>query len=157
MAITLVPMTEEQFKDYYTTSLKDYANEHVKAGNWLESEAQQKAEEQFHQLLPEGLQTKQNYLFTLQEDQEGHVGILWIFEDTNNKEKAAFIYDVELKESMRGKGLGKETMKAVDEFSKNKDIKQVRLHVFAHNERAISLYKSMGYETTDYYMAKRIP
>jgi len=36
------------------------------------------------------------------------------------------------------------------------NVKKISLHVFAHNERAIHVYNSLGYEKTDYYMSKRL-
>jgi RimJ/RimL family protein N-acetyltransferase len=160
MAISLRPMTEKIFNDYYNTSLKDYAQEHVKAGNWHEDEAEQKAEEQFKRLLPNGLASENHFLFSICDDKKwgdnGIVGVLWLHFMTKNKDKRAFIYDFEINEQERGKGLGKKTMNVIDEFCKREGAKHISLHVFAHNERAIALYKKMGYDTTDYYMSKQI-
>ena len=155
MLIKLKPMNEETFNQYYNYSLKEYANEHVKAGNWKEDDAEQKAREQFEQLLPDGLATKEHVLFSVLHD-EKPIGILWLHIQSNKEEKQAFIYDIELYDSERGKGLGSATMAALDEYAKSESIKQIRLHVFAHNQRAIALYEKMGYEMTDHQMLKRL-
>ncbi|WP_204200806.1 GNAT family N-acetyltransferase [Mammaliicoccus sciuri] len=66
------------------------------------------------------------------------------------------MYDIKIDESERGKGLGKMTMQALDEYCKEHDIKSIRLHVFGHNQIAYELYKKMGFETTNYYMEKAL-
>ncbi|WP_010097519.1 GNAT family N-acetyltransferase [Ornithinibacillus scapharcae] len=86
-----------------------------------------------------------------------NIGILWVYIQDKNQEKQAYIYDIELDEDQRGKGLGKATMLALEEYAKSENIKQIRLHVFAHNQRAIALYKKMGYEMTNHQMLKRLP
>lgn len=153
MTVKLTPMDEKTFKEYYEQSLEDYAYEHVKAGNWKEDGALEKAKEQFKQLLPYGLATNEHFLFSILHD-HNPIGILWLHIRSMGQQKQAFIFDIKLEEDQRGKGSGKETMNALDEYAKAEGITQVRLHVFAHNERAIALYKNMGYEMTDHHMLK---
>lgn len=154
MAIKLVPMNEETFQPFYRHLLKDYADENVKAGVWQEDEALQKAKEQLEQLLPDGLATEEHFLFSILHDEKS-LGVLWLHIKSTDQEKQAFIYDIELEEAQRGKGYGKETMKALDEYAKAEGITQIRLHVFAHNESAVRLYKKAGYEMTSHHMLKR--
>lgn len=155
MAIKLAPMDQKTFEAYYERSLKDYADEHIRAGSWGVDEAPQKAREQFAQLLPDGLASKNHFLFSVKHDKES-IGILWLYVTPKNQEKQAFIYDVELEEGQRGNGYGKATMNALDEYAKAEGITQIRLHVFAHNKRAIALYEKMGYEMTNHYMLKKL-
>lgn len=155
MAVKLTPMDEKIFKDYYEQSMKDYAYEHVKAGNWKEEEAMQKAKEQFEQLLPNGLATKNHYLFSVLAYGEA-IGSLWLYVTATEHEKKAFIYDVELEKDQRGKGYGKETMRVLDAYAEAENISQIRLHVFAHNERAIALYNQTGFEMTGHHMLKKL-
>lgn len=155
MPIELTAMTEATFNQYYKYALKEYADEHVKAGNWREEDAIQKAREQFDQLLPDGLATKGHVLLSILHDGEP-IGIIWLHVQSNHQEKQAFIFDIKLDENQRGKGLGKAAMEALDQYALSKGVQQIRLHVFAHNHRARSLYEKMGYETTDYKMSKRL-
>lgn len=48
--------------------------------------------------------------------------------------------------SHRGKGGGKALMNKVDEWSQSKNIKRIELTVVCANEKAVNLYKSMGFE-----------
>ncbi|SDK26938.1 GNAT family N-acetyltransferase [Sediminibacillus albus] len=155
MTVNLVAMDESTFAEYYRQSLKEYAYEHVKAGNWKEDEAVQNAQAEFEQLLPDGLKTKGHVLLSVMHGRET-IGILWLNIRIRNQEKQAFIYDVKLDEEQRGKGLGTRTMEALDEYAKSVGVKQIRLHVFGHNHRAKSLYEKTGYEVTDYHMQKRL-
>ncbi len=54
----------------------------------------------------------------------------------------------------RKKGIGKQLMKAAEEYFMSSGVKRVKLTVTTHNEAAQSLYKSMGYETKRYVMEK---
>lgn len=54
MAITLQPMTGQEFQSYLAHSTKHYAEEKVKAGTWLPDEAPELAELAFEDLLPDG-------------------------------------------------------------------------------------------------------
>ncbi|UOQ42623.1 GNAT family N-acetyltransferase [Halobacillus salinarum] len=154
MTITFVPMEETDFNSYLKISLGEYAYEHVKAGNWTEEEALQKAEEQFKELLPEGLETENHYFFSLYDHELGNVGILWLNITEDNHGKKGFIFDIKIDEQHQGSGLGKGAMYTLDEYCLKEGIKQMRLHVFAHNQRAVALYEKMGFMMTDYMMSK---
>lgn len=153
MTVELVPLSEKQFLDFRMDAVREYAEEHIKAGNWREEEALDKAEQEFRQLLPNGVKTENHQLFSVTYQNE-QIGILWIYIRQNTAEKQAFIYDIKLAEQHRGKGLGKMTMAALDQYALKTGIKKIALHVFAHNKTAIALYEKSGYITTDYHMAK---
>lgn len=153
MELLLRPMTNDIFAKYINKSIKKYANEHVKAGNWIKEDSLERAEKEFKKLLPEGLKTKKHYLFSVTHE-KNNIGVLWLNIYINNNIKQAFIYDIELEEEYQGKGYGKQTMNLLDKYLKENDVDSVQLHVFAHNERAVSLYKKMGYKFTDFMMIK---
>lgn len=155
MAITFAPMSEKRFNQYLEVKLEDYANEHVKAGNWSRENALENAKKQFDQLLPEGLHTKDQKLSTVMDGDEA-VGILWLHVKSNENDKRAFIYDIELDENQRGKGYGTATMAHLEAYAKEEGITQIGLHVFAHNKSALALYQKMGFEAAGYNMTKEI-
>ena len=51
---------------------------------------------------------------------------------------------------------GIQTMKKLEEKAKELKCNKISLHVFAHNNLAISLYKKMGYKITNLMMSKEI-
>ncbi len=59
-----------------------------------------------------------------------------------------FLEELYIREGYRNKGLGKEFFERV--YASRDDVVRYRLEVTAVNERAISLYKRLGYENLDY-------
>ena len=67
-----------------------------------------------------------------------------------------FIFDISLEEAQRGKGYGKQTMLALEEFAKELGLQTIGLHVFANNTAAMKLYRGLGYEVTSQNMTKKL-
>ncbi len=65
-----MPMTEEDFKTYHAYSIQHYAMEKVKAGTWTVAEAMEKAEEQFAALLPNGIETNNHHLWSINQGRQ---------------------------------------------------------------------------------------
>lgn len=113
--------------------------------------------EEFTRLLPEGRNSPDQYIFTIRDDErEGNIGSIWFGVYRNSEPYGAFIWDFQIEEKFRGRGYGKQALMALDKLLREMKIGQVSLHVFGHNDIAISLYRKMGYEVTDLMMAKRI-
>jgi RimJ/RimL family protein N-acetyltransferase len=148
-------MTGAEFNHWIQESIKEYAEEKTKAGNFQQETSLEQAEEEFKQLLPEGKETKNHYLFMLfQEESQEVVGNLWIH--VKEEDKEIFIYDIKILESKRGSGYGKEALASLDSFAKEMAISKISLHVFGHNKIAISLYQKTGYEITNVLMSKTL-
>lgn len=60
----------------------------------------------------------------------------------------AFVYDVEVDESHRGKGYGRALMLHAERIAHGMETGVLGLHVFTGNTAAIGLYESLGYATT---------
>lgn len=63
---------------------------------------------------------------------------------------------VSVTESMRGQGIGRQLMRLVHEWVKERGGHEVRLNVWAFNEHALRLYKELGYEVRSVNLAKVI-
>ncbi len=63
--VRLVPMSETDFQAYLPEAIQGYAEEHVTAGDWHPSEARERSEKEFQQLLPDGVASKDQYLFSI--------------------------------------------------------------------------------------------
>ncbi|MFS1512098.1 GNAT family N-acetyltransferase [Chengkuizengella sp. SCS-71B] len=155
MTIELIAMSAVHYEKFISHSIDHFANEKVKAGTWSQEEALNKSKETFERLLPQGLNTNLHHLLSIV-NEEKTIGWLWYFFDDSKLQKEAFIYEFYLDEEHRGKGYGKDSLIALEKMSKEKGIEKISLHVFAHNERAINLYKKMNYEPTDISMSKKI-
>jgi hypothetical protein len=78
--IQMIPMSEFDFRSFRERSIHDYAQEKIRAGNWLPSEALQKTEAQFDQLLPQGLATKDYSILTIEDQTLGlKAGTIWFW------------------------------------------------------------------------------
>jgi len=155
--VRLVPMNESDFHTYLTSSIADYAQEHVKAGNWSAEEAQQKAEEEFQQLVPDGLASKNQYFFTIEDETlPAKVGILWFAVRDQGGQPSAFVYDVEIFAEFRRRGYGMQAFQALESYVRNLGLTTISLHVFGHNHAARAMYEKLGYITTNVSMSKTL-
>ena len=155
MSIYLENMKQQTFKPFYEESIIEYAAEHVKSGDWEEEESIERARTEFENLLPEGLNTSNQYLLSVINN-DVNIGYLWLHIFAFKEQKKCFIYDIKIKDTYRGHGLGTKTMECLEGYCKDKDVETIGLHVFGHNKRAVSLYNKMGFETTNYRMEKRL-
>jgi ribosomal protein S18 acetylase RimI-like enzyme len=153
--VKLVPMDPADFGNYLERSVVQYAQEHIKTGNWQPENALEKSRAEFNHLLPDGLQTKDQYIYSIvDETTNNKLGILWVKISEDGTRRRAFGYDFEIYESYRGKGYGRQALVALEGILQSMNVDFMDLHVFAHNTTAFELYKKMGFETTNLYMRK---
>lgn len=155
--IQLRTMTESEYRAYLDTLHTGYAEEQVKAGSWPADQALELAKAEIREMLPDGLASKNNFLYSLIAPNESSpVGILWIMIRERNKQKEAFIADIIIYDAYRRRGYGAQALKALEEAVKGMGIHRIRLQVFGHNLAARDLYEKSGYETVNIYMEKRV-
>lgn len=150
--VRLEEMKSNEFQRYLGYAIKNYADEHVKAGNWNELEAISNATKEFEKLLPEGEKTVDNKLFIIR-DEEQEVGMIWLAQRSTER---GFIYDINIWEGNQGRGYGEKAMKEIEILAKKLGLKHIGLHVFGHNKAARHLYEKLGYRETDIVMEKQI-
>jgi ribosomal protein S18 acetylase RimI-like enzyme len=151
----LVPMTQAEYDVYIERLITDYAQDNVRAGYWSEDEALERSRQQTVSLLPQGLQTKNHYLYTMF-DGDMAVGIIWLRAELDRPVKVGFLFDVEIHQEFRGRGYGREIMSLIEEKARKLDIKKLALHVFGYNDVARKLYESAGYEISSLNMIKAL-
>jgi len=149
----LIPMTQTEFDAFLEQIIPNYASENVRAGYWSKDESLERSRKQTESLLPQGLQTKDHYLYTLYDDDIA-VGIIWLRAELDRPMKSGYIFDVEIKEDFRGKGYGKQAMLLIEEKARELGIKRLGLHVFAYNGVAKNLYERIGYKVSSMNMLK---
>lgn len=149
--VKLIPMQQQDFEPYLEQIIPEYAKDHVRNGNWPAEGAVERSRKEILGLVPDGLQTKNQHLFSIVEATDGQkLGMFWVHVD----HQRAFIYDFKIDETLRGKGYGKQAMLALDEKLKSMDVESVGLHVFGDNLIAQELYKKVGYQITGIQMRK---
>jgi ribosomal protein S18 acetylase RimI-like enzyme len=155
--IRLVPMLESDLSAYLEKAIPNYAAENIKAGYWSEEDGLQKSRDTFNRLLPEGVNTKNQHLYKIQDaESDKRVGIIWLNTQVESPKPAGFIYDIEIDEAYRGRGYGKQAMLAIEEQARKLDLWSIGLHVFMHNTTAIGLYEKIGYKVGSMNMTKEL-
>jgi ribosomal protein S18 acetylase RimI-like enzyme len=123
----------------------------------LAEEALEKSRAEFLSLLPGGPQTKDQFIFTLFDEQAGRkLGVLWVQVKLAEAHRRAFICDFVIEPQFRGQGYGKQALQALDIKMDEMEVESISLHVFAHNTQAIGLYEKRGYTVTNLYMGKTL-
>lgn len=155
--IRLQPMNETEYQEYLAISIADYAQENVKAGRWNSEEALQKATQEYADILTDGLNTRNQYLFTIIDEQTGTtVGMLWFAATERANEQVAFVYDVIVYEQFRRLGYGEQAFLALETKARELGLKKIGLHVFGHNAAARAMYEKLGYVVTNVQMSKSL-
>ena len=154
--IRLVPMTEGEFAAYIASAVSSYADAHIRAGDVLPEEALMRAQKDYDELLPDGLGSKNQYLFTVTDDALGAIGMIWYQIKARKAGKSAYLYDVVIREDLRGKGYGRRTLELTEGMLSELGVQRIGLNVFGYNVAARALYEKMGYQITGMGMVKRI-
>ncbi|MEA9358004.1 GNAT family N-acetyltransferase [Bacteriovorax sp. PP10] len=153
--ISLIKMTEDEFNVWCKRSIENYRDEHIKNGLTF-AEAQKRSDDDFGRLLPDGVNSVDQHVFTIKENGSKWIGTLWFGVRGAADNRKAFIYDIILDDETRGKGYGKKAMQLLEDEVKKVGLRHIGLHVFGHNKIARSLYEKLGYETTNVNMEKTL-
>jgi len=149
--VKLVPMEQENFKIFLERGIREYAEDHVRNGNWSAEEALERSKKEFEQLLSDGVNSRDQFLYSIVDETDSNkIGLLWV----QVKAHRAFIYDFFIDEAFRGKGYGKRALIALDKELMSRNVESVALHVFGDNVTAQELYKKMGFQITGIQMKK---
>ena len=153
--VKLVPMTDAEFAEYLDTVIELYAQAHIRAGDCDAADALELAQADYAMLLPEGLHTAGQYLYSMfDETTDARVGMIWFAVKERRGKKSAFIYDFLVSEEHRGKGYGAQTLSKVDRTVEKMGVARISLNVMGHNHVARALYEKQGYAITGIGMTK---
>lgn len=155
IAVTLRPMSDDEYTTWRAVCVPDYAQGIAKTLRIDADVANERAAAQFEQMLPDGRGSAGNYLLIAEDDVDAtRVGSLWLRFSPGDTD--AFVADVVVDESLRGRGYGRATMVAAERFAGDLGATGLALHVFAENVGAVRLYEDLGYATTSQNMRKDI-
>jgi ribosomal protein S18 acetylase RimI-like enzyme len=153
--IELRKMKSDEFLNYLKFAVDNYASEKQKGEGLNMEDALRVAKDSFANLLPLGLESKDQFLFSvIEKSVDSSIGVLWFAKKMNGDKPYGFIYDIELIPERRGKGLGKVLLNLAEEEIRKAGCKSIGLHVFGHNVTAVSLYEKSGFHTTNRMMRK---
>jgi len=93
--------------------------------------------------------------FVVLDDAGAEVGSLWLGPHPEDA-TTGYVYDIEIHEDSRGRGLGRAAMLAAEQFFLERGARSLALWVAGGNDVALSLYLSLDYEVVGTSMSKRL-
>ena len=155
--ITVRPTTRDEFESIRSRMIREYAAEHVRAGNWSEEEAEARSTAQTDELLPHGVDSPGMLMLTALGPGGEQVGYVWVgLNRPFGSAGGAWIYNIEINPDERGKGYGRLLLEAAEQETARCGETSIGLNVFGPNAVARSLYESAGYEVTSLQMRKEL-
>ena len=149
MAIYVREMNAQGFESFQEDSERIYMSQLVATGYSKES-AKKKAQSEGQKILPDGVKTKDAVFLTILKDSD-KIGYFWFGTRDQRGVKTAFTYAFEIYSHAKGHGFS--AMVKAREYLRELGIKKVTLHVFSENDRAVELYKAVGFRVDSYYMS----
>lgn len=153
--IRIRAMTDEEREAFLPLLNESYAQDVAASACMSIAEARAEAEAEFTMLLKREKSTERHSLdIVLDEETSEPLGSVWWRVD--DQKKRGFLFNVHVLEQHRGKGIGHEIMKLMDETLRKKGATHVILNVSARNCVAQALYEKNGYTSTNIFMTKRL-
>ena len=149
-------MRDDEYEAFLATAVPDYAADNVASGQWAKEEALELSRKALLELLPQGRQTPDNYLFNILDDQGQPVGTLWIAAKEQAGKRVAYIYDIRIRPECQRHGHATRALAAVEDEARKLGLCGIGLHVFGHNTGARALYETRGYRPTNINMFKEL-
>ncbi len=155
--VVLREMCKEEFPAYCQYFIDDYSQEiAVNYGHPMKL-AINLAKKELNRSFPNGLESNEHSLLCIDSKsgvKSDLVGYLW--HSIKVEDNSTFIYDLFVFPEHRGEGIGTDAILELEKQLKMKGINQIKLRVAYHNERALKLYKEVGFIVTGYSMSKSI-
>ncbi len=148
-------MTTEEYEEFVERSVREYADDKLRSGEYAAETALQQSAAEFDKLLPDGLATPDTLLFTAEGPDGAAVGLLWLALPSGRR-RQAFVFELWVGPDQRGRGYGRAIMLAGEQELAERGVGELGLNVFGHNPVAIGLYESLGYQVTTQQMSKKI-
>jgi ribosomal protein S18 acetylase RimI-like enzyme len=151
----LVPMSEAEYAAFLADVVPAYAADKVLSGQWSQAESLDLSRQTFAELLPQGLATAENYLFSiLDEAGEVRVGRIWMGVQERAGRRIACVNDLSIELEHRRQGHATRALLALEEHVRALGLSDIGLHVFGHNVAAQALYAKLGYAPTNINLFK---
>ena len=158
MSAVLRPLRDDEFDDYVARGKVRYAEDMIENAGMAREDAEAKSDRDWKSILPNRLDSEGQYIYAVEDAETGErVGELWFAKrEADADGLVAFVYSIEIFETFRGRGFGKEAMLLFEDEARKLGLTKVALNVFGGNEVARSLYRSIGYAETSIWMNKTL-
>ena len=150
----LRPMTESEYETRIPALMREYAEDEIKAGRSTPETAAERVERMFAGLLPDGIATDGQVLFSGVADGVV-IGFIWLGLPTAERPQA-WVFDVQVDPEHRRHGYGRALMLAAEDELRSRGVGRLGLNVFGHNPNARNLYESLGFAVTSVQMSKEL-
>jgi len=147
-------MTEPEYAAWLEMIIPVYAAEKVGSGQWSEEDSLELSRKEYAELLPKGLETPDNYLFTIIDSQAIAVGVLWFAVKTKFNVRVANVFDVSVWPERQREGHAFRAFVALEDEVRRLDLSGIALHVFGRNKGAQALYAKLGFQPTNISLFK---
>jgi ribosomal protein S18 acetylase RimI-like enzyme len=147
-------MTDSEYAAWIDVLVPEYAADKVAVSRWSKGEAVELARKEYGQLLPKGLETENNYFFTVLNQSGQPVGSLWFGEGQRVGYKVAFVFDLIVRPEYRRQGHARRALQALEIEAAKRGLAGIALHVFGHNAPGRALYEKLGYAPTSINLYK---
>lgn len=152
----LEPLGAEAFDAFARRSIDGFAGSQVAAGLSGRPEAVRQAQRAFTDLLPDRQDTTGHLIWTVHAETGPAVGYVWLGVREVRGRLEAYVYDLDIDVSARGRRLGRAAMLAAEDAARRRGASVVRLTVFAHAAPALRLYDSLGYVVEGALLTRRL-
>jgi GNAT superfamily N-acetyltransferase len=152
MSVSLRELQDDEFPTWLAAAREFYVNDLEIHARLSRSDAEAKADRDHKSLFPEGRPTEGQHVLVIEDGRGDSIGRLFFAE----RPAGVWLYEIELDEAARGRGLGREAMLALEAKARELGAEKLTLNVFAGNEIARSLYHSLGYVEEAVQMGKML-
>lgn len=152
----LRPMTEVEFTTWLAEAVPAYAADKVASGQWASDAALDLSKKEHDQLLPDGLQTVDNHLYSVVDGGGAVVGVLWFAVRTKFNARIAYVFDIDVWPAHQRQGHGTRALQALEGEVQRLGLTGIALHVFGHNTGAQALYAKLGFQPTNISLFKTV-
>jgi ribosomal protein S18 acetylase RimI-like enzyme len=155
--VRLRPMTSDEFVEWRPWAIEEYAQEDTEHKRIDRDRAFANMSAFVDSVIPRGPRTEGHRLSIVEDAGSGErVGYTWWGERELDAGPAAWIYDVYIDEPHRGRGFGRGLMEALEAQVREAGLARMELHVWVDNDRATSLYRSLGFVPAGMEMFKEL-
>jgi GNAT superfamily N-acetyltransferase len=154
--IKFEPMSDDDFQMYLRKAIPQYAIDQARSGNWKPAEAAGRARAEFQQTLPNGMATPDHYFFSIVDEENHKVGMLWWAMNQRGSQRIAFIADFFIFGEFRHKGYEAQSLQLLEEEVRQQGVERLEVQVFAHNAEDAAMYRAGNYSDVSLFLGKNL-
>lgn len=152
--LRLTVMTAQEFEGWRDGLSGDFADE-LGATGLSDDDASDQAELTLNRLLPQGLRTPDNLLWSVREDAD-LVGVAWMMLRKRSSSTEAVVRDLYIEQRARRQGRGRALLQILEREARERGAAHLSFRFFGRNTAAKSMCDSLGFEVSSVTMYKRL-